>query len=274
MRPIFLFCFVIIASSGYTQQKGPFEDQLEALLQLYVADGLIDYNALKDDPRLSHTYQSLADAPDTVWSNPMPAFLVNAYNLAVIREICRSYPISTVREIPGFFDRKRHLIAGKSITLDQLEQHILNITGRDPAIHFVLVCGAVGCPPLISEVYRHNNWPSLKEKQTHTALNDPVELAALESALGDGQRPLLYSHKAALGHSLGAAGLLATAINCLAHRHGMAPPNPLTTHPLPMHRLILPCKTTRRTIGRSLVLASGFGGSAAAVQLVSDWSQR
>jgi hypothetical protein len=173
MRPIFLFCFFTFAFSGYAQQKGSFENQLETLLHLYVTDGLIDYHTLKDDPRLSHTYLSLADAPDTVWSDSSPSFLVNAYNLSVIREISRSYPISTVREIPGFFDRKRHLIAGKSITLDQLEQHILNITGRDPAIHFVLVCGAVGCPPIISEVYRHNNWQSLKEKQTRTALNHP-----------------------------------------------------------------------------------------------------
>jgi 3-oxoacyl-(acyl-carrier-protein) synthase len=39
----------------------------------------------------------------------------------------------------------------------------------------------------------------------------------------------VYSHKGALGHSLGASGLVSTALSCLMHRNGVVLPNVRTT---------------------------------------------
>ncbi len=95
---------------------------------------------------------------------------------------------------------------------------------------------------------------------TGTQLNDPVELAAIAESVGDPRRPpVVYSHKAALGHSLGAAGLVAGALNVLAHRHGVVPGNIHTTDPLAAPGCVLSPTPIRRTIGRSLLLANGFG---------------
>jgi 3-oxoacyl-(acyl-carrier-protein) synthase len=104
---------------------------------------------------------------------------------------------------------------------------------------------------------------------TGTVANDPVELAAIESELGQGgiDTPCLYSHKGALGHSLGASGLVSVVLNVLAHRRGQVPGNVRTTEPLPTGRVLIGRTAVGRPIRRSIALASGFGGATAAVSL-------
>lgn len=79
--------------------------------------------------------------------------------------------------------------------------------------------------------------------------------------------PDLYSHKGALGHSLGAAGLVAVAINCMMHRHGIVPPNVRTTNPMSTTAVFIDPQMHRRLIRRSLAISAGFGGAIAAVAL-------
>ena len=109
---------------------------------------------------------------------------------------------------------------------------------------------------------------------TGTISNDPIELAAIEQAMTSGLPPHLYSHKGALGHSLGAAGLVAVAINCLSHRHGVIPPNVGTRTPIALNKVALETGLVRRPIDRSLAIAAGFGGAIAAVALRNAASGR
>lgn len=106
---------------------------------------------------------------------------------------------------------------------------------------------------------------------TGTELNDATELAAIESCLSAtwDQPPVLYSHKAALGHSLGASGLLSVVINCACHATGTIPPNARTTSPLEATRVTIPRSVTSRKVRRSLAIAAGFGGPTAVVSLTS-----
>jgi 3-oxoacyl-[acyl-carrier-protein] synthase II len=105
---------------------------------------------------------------------------------------------------------------------------------------------------------------------TGTVLHDPVELDAIESSLTHGDpAPSVYSHKGALGHSLGAAGLVAVVLNCLSHRTGIIPGNIRTTRPLPTHHASIAQEPAQRPIRRSLALAAGFGGAMGAVSLKS-----
>jgi 3-oxoacyl-[acyl-carrier-protein] synthase II len=108
---------------------------------------------------------------------------------------------------------------------------------------------------------------------TGTVLNDETELAAIEAAVGEWapeQRPIVYSHKAALGHSLGASGLLSVVLNCQAHAAGAVPPNVRTTDPLPTRNVTIGRTITRRQIARSLAMAAGFGGPTAVLSLTSS----
>ena len=103
---------------------------------------------------------------------------------------------------------------------------------------------------------------------TGTPTNDESELAAIEAAVVDQPTPpALYSHKGALGHSLGAAGLLSVVINCQSHATGLVPPNVRTIDPLPAERVTISRSPVGRTVRRSIAVAAGFGGAVAAVAL-------
>jgi 3-oxoacyl-[acyl-carrier-protein] synthase II len=105
---------------------------------------------------------------------------------------------------------------------------------------------------------------------TGTPMNDAIELEVMDDMAEDWlDSPLVYSHKAALGHSLGASGLVSVVINCVCHERGMVPGNVLTTEPMPANNVIIPNRRVCRPIERSAVVAAGFGGAIAAVSLRS-----
>jgi 3-oxoacyl-(acyl-carrier-protein) synthase len=77
----------------------------------------------------------------------------------------------------------------------------------------------------------------------------------------------VFSHKAALGHSLGAAGLISVALNCIAHERGVIPPNARTERPLDAHHVTIARHAVTRDVRRSIAIAAGFGGPTAVVGL-------
>ncbi|MDB5325439.1 MAG: 3-oxoacyl-(acyl carrier protein) synthase [Phycisphaerales bacterium] len=101
---------------------------------------------------------------------------------------------------------------------------------------------------------------------TGTLQNDPAELLAIHRTLARHRRPAIYSHKHAIGHTQGAAGLLGTVINVEAHRRNAIPPNSNT--PLPMAnlgRVQAGQPDSKADVQASGVLAAGFGGTTAAI---------
>jgi len=101
---------------------------------------------------------------------------------------------------------------------------------------------------------------------TGTVMNDVIELAALEAIVPNGL-PNVFSHKAGLGHTLGAAGLIAAALSVMMHRNGVVLPNANTSHPLNTQRVSIASGPVSRSIGNSVCIAAGFGGATAAVSL-------
>jgi 3-oxoacyl-(acyl-carrier-protein) synthase len=137
-----------------------------------------------------------------------------------------------------------------------------HLTSPDPAGRVLrhLIDKVTGSQP-VDLVHAHG---------TGTPTNDPIELAALESVFEHAtSTPCLYSHKGALGHSLGAAGLVSVVINLRAHQHGVIPPNVRTTDPLTARGVHIHAGTQGRPVHRSLALAAGFGGATAAISLIS-----
>jgi len=98
------------------------------------------------------------------------AFWINAYNYIVINQIAASYPISTVQEIPGFFSQK-HLVAGREVSLDEIEREILWQLDPDPRIHFALICGANSCPQALAHVYHPDHLDAQLTAQCRKAIN-------------------------------------------------------------------------------------------------------
>lgn len=120
---------------------------------------------------------------------------------------------------------------------------------------------------LITQVAGTRRMDLVHAHGTGTTTNDPVELAAIDAIVRG--TPNVFSHKAALGHSLGAAGLVSVVLNCKMHEAGIIPPNARTQRPLLAENVKIAPDVVRRDVRRSIAIAAGFGGPTAVVGLVS-----
>lgn len=133
------------------------------LLDTYVRDGEVYYRALKlERARLDAYLAQLAAA--SLDNQPPPAraaFWINAYNALVLKTVVDHYPIQgrssaypqkSIRQIPGAFERLTHRVAGRSLTLDQIEQTMLP-EFHDPRMFLALGRGAEGGGRLRSEPF-------------------------------------------------------------------------------------------------------------------------
>src|SRR5262245_3567661 len=156
---------------------------LDQVLDLYVRDGLVYYRALKSDRRLLDGYISSLGDVSLASASPAEqmAFWLNAYNAIVLRTVIDSYPTRqrsneyparSIRQIPGAFETMKHQVAGKSVTLDQIEQTILP-GFSDPRLFLALGRGAVGSGRLRSEAYD----PETIERQLAEAASECVSHA-------------------------------------------------------------------------------------------------
>ncbi|MGE3519872.1 MAG: DUF547 domain-containing protein [Vicinamibacterales bacterium] len=160
-----LSAVVVLGVGSYAQDPSidAQRRRLDELLDLNVRDGFVYYRALKSEhSRLDGIVGSLANISlDTASPQERAAFWVNAYNAIVLKTIVDSYPIpqrsreyppGSIRQVPGAFERVTHRVAGRTVTLDQIEQTVLP-TFHDPRLFFALGRGAVGSGRLRSEAY-------------------------------------------------------------------------------------------------------------------------
>lgn len=137
----------------------------DQLLDVNVRDGLVYYRALKADRRRLDAYVAGLDVPAATvagWQRDRQvAFWLNAYNALVLRTVVDSYPIrgaaagspaNSIRQIPGAFDRKTWRVAGKAMTLDQIELGPI-AAFKDARLFFAMGRGALGSGRLRSEAF-------------------------------------------------------------------------------------------------------------------------
>ena len=143
--------------------QGAGRGAFDQILDTYVRDGEVYYRALKQErPPLDRYVQSLAATEtDGMSREQQIAFWLNAYNALVMRTVIDHYPIAgrfseypqrSIRQIPGAFEQTAHRVAGRSVTLDAIEQTILAPFG-DPRVFLALGRGAMGSGRLRSEAY-------------------------------------------------------------------------------------------------------------------------
>jgi len=151
-----------------------FFDDANTFFQRYVKNGNVDYASLQKTGDIMPFIIEIEKADITgATENTKKAFYINAYNFHVINLALKSYPIESVQEIPGFFDKKKIIVSGEKLSLTGFEKKYLLEAYDDPRLHFVLVCGAVSCPPITDFAYMPNLLDEQLEQQTSNALNDP-----------------------------------------------------------------------------------------------------
>lgn len=158
---------LLLAHGGLAAQpSGAFHKGLDELLDLYVRDGLVYYRALRADRARLDAYIASLDGPRARAlaggsQDEQIALWLNAYNAWVLRAVVDHYPIrgsapgypaGSIRQVPGAFDRAARRVAGRSVTLDEIETTIL-ASFRDPRLYLAIGRGAVGSGRLRSEAF-------------------------------------------------------------------------------------------------------------------------
>jgi hypothetical protein len=143
--------------------RGPRPNAFDEILDLYVRDGFVYYRALKlERARFDRVVDQLATTRvGSLSRDEQLAFWLNAYDALVLRTVIDRYPIdgksplypaNSIRQIPGAFETTRHNVAGRAVTLDEIENTIIP-EFHDPRVYFALGRGAVGSGRLRSEAF-------------------------------------------------------------------------------------------------------------------------
>jgi hypothetical protein len=195
-----LACLVLIGGMlavGHAAQDAPAVDPLhrpfDAILDVYVREGLVYYRALKAErPRFDQYVQSLAEAQVPAGDrNRQLAFWINAYNAFVLRTVIDNYPISgraatyprnSIRQVAGGFDKRTFRAAGRTLTLDQIEKDVIVPLGDARAL-LALGRGALGGGRLRSEAYTSERIDAQLEGMAREAV-DRRELVFVDRASG------------------------------------------------------------------------------------------
>jgi hypothetical protein len=166
----YLICALVIAPWAFgaaaplsAQETASRMAAYDLVLDTYVRDGYVYYRTLKSDRRgLDEYVNSLATADvDGRGNNEQIAFWLNTYNALVLRTVIDHYPAPrrstdypqrSIRQTPGAFERLTHRVAGRTLTLDQIEQTVLSKFG-DSRLYFAISRGAVAGGRLRSESF-------------------------------------------------------------------------------------------------------------------------
>lgn len=173
LKRILIFISLHLIFAVNAQNIDSFFEQTNEFFKQNVINGRVDYASIQKGNELSNLIQTIDKTEFTSLEYKVQkAFLINAYNLTVIHQLINNYPTSSPMNIKGFFDINQFSFGGEMLTLNDLENNVLRKQYTDARLHFVLVCGAKGCPPLINKAYTPTNLEKQLETQTKLALND------------------------------------------------------------------------------------------------------
>ncbi len=164
-----------IHASAQTNQ--PDQGVLTSILSRHVnAAGWVDYVGLRQErPRLESYLDGLRNLdPGKLPSDAARlAFWINAYNAFTLNEVLESVQGKTdsVKKVDGFFDKKKHPVAGGSLTLDEIEKRGREM--HDPRIHFAINCASASCPKLQPFAYTAADLDRQLDQSTREFFSDP-----------------------------------------------------------------------------------------------------
>ncbi len=164
---------------------GPWQD----ILDTYVDPdprgvNVLDYAALAassdDTAKLAGYVQYLEGIdPREYRRAEQMAYWINFYNARTVKMVLDSYPVDTIREIhqgdapmTGPWKDVCANIAGRDLTLDQIEHDILRPIWRDKRIHYAVNCAAYSCPQLMDTAFTAANTESLLEAGARAYVNN------------------------------------------------------------------------------------------------------
>jgi hypothetical protein len=155
-------CWILVSLATLTALgKSPYELALERHVR---ADG-VDYagwKASSEDMAALRDFTNAAAGKnfEGISRDERLAFLINAYNAWMLQLVLEKYPIKSVKDIsPGFgvFSEEKITVAGRKMSLNQLEKEWIIKEFREPRVHFAVNCASRSCPPLKPTLWTAEN---------------------------------------------------------------------------------------------------------------------
>lgn len=174
MFTILLAALLLMPLWGDEKQASMFFSEADMFFKNHVQGNNVDYKTIREKPeQLKKLVSVIADFDlGNADRNTEMAFWINAYNILVIQSVVNNYPLKSPMDLKGFFDTQKHLAAGEKLTLNGIENKKLREKFGDSRIHFVLVCAAKSCPPIINQAYFPATLDKQLDAQTKINLND------------------------------------------------------------------------------------------------------
>ena len=106
------------------------------------------------------------------------AYWVNLYNALTVDLILDNYPVKSITKLGpllsfGPWDEPAAVVAGESLSLNDIEHKILRPIWQDPRIHYAVNCASIGCPNLSMRVFTAENTEVLLERAARDYINHP-----------------------------------------------------------------------------------------------------
>ena len=156
---------------------------LDSVLALDVRDGRVDYGALARDrgPLTRLLATAYGADPERFSREAQIAFWVNVYNARVLDGVARRPGLRSVLDVGkavgvptlGFF-HERAVVAGRDLSLDDIEHQILRASFHEPRLHFVLNCASASCPKLPAHALHAASLDSTLDAAAAAFLADPA----------------------------------------------------------------------------------------------------
>jgi hypothetical protein len=117
-------------------------------------EGQVDYASLKQDTAREAWLVELSTATIPETRNGKLAFWINAYNALTLDLIADNYPLDSIMNVDegNVWKSRKFTVAGKQVTLDEIENSILRPMG-EPRIHAAVNCASIGCPSLLAKAF-------------------------------------------------------------------------------------------------------------------------
>lgn len=183
MKTLILFFLIL---TNLTTAKKEQHKLFTEILNDYVVNGLVKYNEMKGDERLTKYIDNLQRVnPENIADkNDKLAFWMNAYNAFTLKLIVENYPVESINDLhtgglvigqilgKTVWHKEWIKIGNKTLSLNNIEHDIIRKEFNEPRIHFALVCAALSCPPLLFEAYEGFKLDEQLENQSMKFFND------------------------------------------------------------------------------------------------------
>lgn len=141
----------------------------------------VDYAAAKSDIASLDAYlKTLADIDSTAFKaapvQQQRATYVNAFNAAVVHMIASNPGYKSIADSPRWNDSARIAVAGRPLSLRDIQDSSLLLPTKDARFWFVLTNGTLASAPLISEAYTGDNLEAKLTERTKAFLADTARV--------------------------------------------------------------------------------------------------